>query len=197
MLHRLFLLPLIGSVLLLSAVPARACKQPSDEWLFARASAVFLARVVRTDEAWGVTPLGGEPEVIVEGTLRIIEVFKGQPPKDGKVKAAAAQPCGPVPLWTAMDYVFFLYDDHNFLLPNGGSVPLGKPFDGLFGGKKIVGEASCARGHSKVAPIVTTLADPRMQLDDQHPLAATVGRTVAVTAMSQRLFCARCEEWLC
>jgi hypothetical protein len=116
----LFLLYVIGSELLLSTVPARACKQPSDEFLFERASAVFVARVVRTDEAWGLTPTGSAPEVIVEGTLRIIEVFKGQPPKDGKVKASAAQLCGPVPLWTAMDYVFFLYDDHNFLLPNGG-----------------------------------------------------------------------------
>jgi hypothetical protein len=106
--------------------------------LFQSATAVFVARIVRTDEAWGMTPLSREPEVIVEATLRIIEVFKGEPPKDGKVKAAAAQPCGPVPLWTAMDYVFFLYDYNNFLPPNGGSAPLSEPFDGFFGGREKV-----------------------------------------------------------
>src|SRR5262245_3839823 len=131
----LFLLCFVGSALMLSTLSAQACKQPSDDDLFVKASAVFLARVVRTEEAWGVTLLGDAPETIVEGTLRVIEVFKGQSPKDAKVKAPAALPCGPVPLWTAMDYVFFLYDDHNFLLPNGGSAPLGKPFDGLFGGR--------------------------------------------------------------
>ena len=132
----LFPLYLVGSALLLNTAPARACKQLSDESLFQSATAVFLARVVRTDEAWGVTPLGSEPEVIVEATLGIFEVFKGEPPKDGKVKAAAAQPCGPVPLWTAMDYVFFLYDYNNFLLPNGGSAPLSRPFDGFVGGRE-------------------------------------------------------------
>ena len=86
-----------------------------------------------------MTPLGSEPEVIVEATLRIIEVFKGEPPKDGKVKAAVAQPCGPAPLLTATDYVFSLYNYNNFLLPNRGSaLPLSRPYDGFFGGREKV-----------------------------------------------------------
>src|SRR5206468_12041125 len=79
----------IGLVLLLIAAPAHACSfdRLSPLQLFARASTVFVAHVVRTEEAMGLSPLSDKPEVIVEASFRIVEVLKGQPPKDGKVKS--------------------------------------------------------------------------------------------------------------
>jgi hypothetical protein len=68
---------------------ANACL-PIDGYLaieeqFAKATTVFVARIERTEEAQMVAH--GASETIVEGTFRTIEVLKGQPPKDRKVRS--------------------------------------------------------------------------------------------------------------
>lgn len=58
----------------------------------------------------------------VEATFRTIEIFKGQPPPDGKVRSFVFGPgnCS-VPLLAESDYLFFLYDSNRVLLLPGGS----------------------------------------------------------------------------
>ncbi len=133
---------LLLAMLLVSAVgPAHACSGRylplSDADLFAKASAVFVARIARADEVEMPHPYGGRGAPAVEATFRLIEVLKGRPPADGKVR-------GPLPhlctrsLLVGLDYVIFLdADDDNFILwsqdngtrplpidmPNGGSTP--------------------------------------------------------------------------
>jgi hypothetical protein len=111
----LFLLYLAGANLLANTTPARACSwEWSSEELLAKASAVFVARVVGTHEVAGT----------IEATFRLIEVLKGQPPTDAKVKdlACAAGNCS-VCLVAATDYLSFLYKDNDVHLP-GGSRPI-------------------------------------------------------------------------
>jgi hypothetical protein len=104
---------------------------PSDEELFAMASTVFVGHLVRVEEAgvvserelltfppWAKVDSLPPREVIeafppwpaVEGTLRVVEVFKGQPPADGKIRAPIYMHCvGPL-LLAGLDYVIFLYE---------------------------------------------------------------------------------------
>ena len=73
----------------------------------------------------GLSPLSDKPEVIVEASFRIVEVLKGQPPKDWKVKSRV--PLGgnrSIELSAAIDYLFFLNNDLNFVLPADGSRPI-------------------------------------------------------------------------
>lgn len=120
------LLLLITSAIWANTVPLRACsyERLSDDQLFANATAVFVARVVRTEEARGVSPLTGEPEPIVEATFRLAEILKGQPPPDTKVKSRVwgIGNCA-VPLIAAQDYLIFLRGD-SFVLLEGGSRPI-------------------------------------------------------------------------
>jgi hypothetical protein len=77
---------------------------------FAKATTVFVARIERTEEAQMVAH--GASETIVEGTFRTIEVLKGQPPKDRKVRSLVytGSNCT-IPLrW---HYVFFLRSDND------------------------------------------------------------------------------------
>jgi hypothetical protein len=60
-------------------------KGPTTEQQFARATAVFVARIVRIEE--GQLVLGDRTWPIVEATFRTIEVLKGRPPEDMKVRS--------------------------------------------------------------------------------------------------------------
>src|SRR5262249_55218590 len=131
--RQLFLL--LAILLCTKAETATACSRvdqpPSDEELFAKASAVFVGHVIRVEEAgtvslsellayppW-VTPEWRQPKAIleslpptpaVEATFRVVEVFKGQPPADGKIRAPVGNYCtGPL-LLPGSDHVFFLHD---------------------------------------------------------------------------------------
>ena len=78
------LLYFVGSLLLGNTTSAWACsyERRSDGQLFAKASAVFIAHVVRTEETTGVSPLSDKPEPLVEATFRLVETLKGRPPPD-------------------------------------------------------------------------------------------------------------------
>jgi hypothetical protein len=84
-----FLLLLLFVAMLVNTTSVRACsyERLSVEQLYAKASTVFVAHIVRTEEAAGLSPLSVKPEAIVEATFRLVENLKGQPPPDGKVKS--------------------------------------------------------------------------------------------------------------
>jgi hypothetical protein len=107
-------------VLLLLAKPEAvlACAEvrpPSVEESYPRASTVFVGRVVRVEEA-GVV---GSGELLparpaVEATFEVVEVVKGQPPAEGKIRAPVPVAClGPV-LLVGFDHIFFL-NEGNFV----------------------------------------------------------------------------------
>jgi hypothetical protein len=118
---RLFLL----IAMLVDATLARACsyERLSVEQLYAKASTVFVAHIVRAEEARGVSPLSVEPEPIVEATFRVVEILKGQPPADGKVKSLPWNRGCSVFLFPAFDFLIFLHGDDYVLMP-GGSRPI-------------------------------------------------------------------------
>ena len=103
---------------------AQACSSvdppQSREVLFARASSVFSTHLLRTEEVR--TVIAHRSELVVEAAFRTIEIFKGQPPADGKVRSPVYGPgnCS-VPLLAGSDYLFFLYDGNLILTLPGGT----------------------------------------------------------------------------
>lgn len=121
--------PCFVAVLLLlakmEAVWACSVGRPSPvEELYASASTVFVGRLVRVEEAGEVGT--GElppPKPTVEGAFEVVEVFKGKPPTDGKIRAPAPAACpGPI-LLVAFDYVFFL-SEGNFIRSWDDAMPV-------------------------------------------------------------------------
>ena len=123
-------LSLSAALVVVGASIANACSttepSPTTEELFAKARAVFAARMVRTEEAQIV--LDGKTWPIVEGTFRTIEVLKGEPPQDQKVRSLVYGPGNcTMPLLSGWDYVFFLGpsvfadSDHNLVWWANGS----------------------------------------------------------------------------
>jgi hypothetical protein len=111
--------------LALASINALACSSlappPSDEEQFARASAVFVAHLTKTEEV--TLSFKGFPQAVpgVEGTFRIVEILKGDPPADGKVQDLVFGPgnCS-LALFAGLDYLFFLHGD-KWVLSTGGS----------------------------------------------------------------------------
>lgn len=126
----------LAVVLLARAEAAVACSYapghgpPSDEALFAMATTVFVAHLVRVEEAGVVSVdelLAAPPWVraeplpksrveslpqipALEATFRVVEVFKGKPPADGKIRAPRWYMCFGAMIMAGMDYVFFLHE---------------------------------------------------------------------------------------
>jgi hypothetical protein len=129
---------LIGALLLSMGGAACACSSressASDEERYGKASAVFVAHIVRTDETRASVRGSNEPLAIVEGTFRVVEVLKGRPPEDRKIRDLVYGPgnCS-LGLLAGIDYLVFLYKDSyvlwpgeaesNFVLWPGGSRP--------------------------------------------------------------------------
>lgn len=120
----------------------------SYEDQFAEASAVFVARIVRTEEGKGSDPtrIGIKPETIavVEATFRIVEILKGQPPGDGKVRSLRSEEANcTIPLLAAQDYLFFLSTDGFVWGPSGSGIvnPDGKDRDLLERLRKLARDA--------------------------------------------------------
>src|SRR5262245_28661412 len=99
--RRVRLLPVL--LLLAKIDAATACPLPTEspalERRYAQASAVFVGHLVSVEEA-GVVSTGElvPRRVAVEGTFRVVEVIKGRPPADGKIRAPSLEACGPI-LW--------------------------------------------------------------------------------------------------
>jgi hypothetical protein len=117
----------IGLLISAQALPGVACStlgpEPTDEELFRKATTVFLARVVRTEEKQHAWRASSKPMPIVEGDFQIVEVLKGQPPVDGKVRDFTFGPgnCS-LGLLAGADYIFFIQPgQENFVLWPTGS----------------------------------------------------------------------------
>ena len=123
------LICLLFVLILAKADTAAACSPPTDfpalEKLHAQASAVIVGHLERVEEA-GIVSAGEQPprEVTVEGTFRVVEVLKGQPPANGKIRGPAFEACGPI-LWVGWDYLFFL-DQGNFVPSPFEALPVGR-----------------------------------------------------------------------
>ncbi len=113
------------TALLFSVNCAFACssleKPPTIEKLFAKATTVFVAHVVRTQE----TDLKVEGIPIVEGEFRLLEIIKGTPPQDYKVRdfVYGYGNCS-LGLLAGLDYVFFLQEEWGDLVvfPSGSQM---------------------------------------------------------------------------
>ena len=108
---------LLAMLLLGRPEPASACSEllnPPYEQFAARASSVFVGHIVRT-EVVGTKRRADHlpPAPVVEATVRVVEMLKGEPPADGKVRAFAEVHCN-VRLMAGQDYAIFLYQD-NFI----------------------------------------------------------------------------------
>ncbi|WP_341915000.1 hypothetical protein [Ferrovibrio terrae] len=118
---RLFL---VLALLLSGIQQALACSrapgmpEPTDEDLFREASAVFVARVYKTEEAIDNVGPRNSPVPIVIGTFRPGEIFKGRPPADNTVRDFTPGPgnCG-LMLMAGVDYLFFLQEQTRNYVP--------------------------------------------------------------------------------
>lgn len=112
-------------LLQLYAFPSIACSTrpgytpPATPELFKEAKTVFTAHVYRTEEKSGSKSTDETQFTILEGEFRVIEVLKGTPPADNKIKAALL-PCGGV-LIPSFDYIFFVRDGQEIVSWDYGS----------------------------------------------------------------------------
>jgi len=124
----------LAVLMLAGATVAGACSMPNapstTEEKFARATAVLVARIVRTEEA--AIALGDRTWSVVEGTFRTIEVLKGQAPQDQKIRSLVYGPGNcTIPILAGWNYVLFLgpggpfidADDKNLIWWTNGSFP--------------------------------------------------------------------------
>ena len=100
---------------------ASACSMvnpPSDEELFAKASTVFVGHIFRTEEIEIQIPMPGGPGTRVpamEGTFRLVEILKGEPPADRKVISSLPDMCVQW-LMVGLDYLIFLDEGSNIIV---------------------------------------------------------------------------------
>lgn len=80
----------------------------ANEERFRQASAVFVGHVIRTEMARGRYFDIGD-RLIVEGTYHVVEILKGDPPADHKIKSDIYGPgnCA-IPVIAGRDYLVFL-----------------------------------------------------------------------------------------
>jgi hypothetical protein len=113
----LFAMLLLGRLEAAGACPTPS--RPTDEELFANASTVFLAHIVRTEEIESQVQVPGAAGThatpALEATFRLVEVLKGEPPSDRKVKAPMPTMCAMSP-WVGLDYVIFLNEGDEFIV---------------------------------------------------------------------------------
>ncbi|MGJ4948619.1 hypothetical protein [Bradyrhizobium sp. HKCCYLS20291] len=100
--------------------PAAACSSlngpPSEEQLFAKATSVFVAHVTSVAEIAAPDDVKKVYPQILEASIQTIEVIKGQPPAEAKVKSL---PLGygncTLPLLAGADYIFFFQDQVSYV----------------------------------------------------------------------------------
>jgi hypothetical protein len=113
------------AILLLLPVRAGACSMPepaSEEEKFAQAKEVFLARVVRVEETGKPERIGGSEIKTVQGTYKLLEVFKGEPKDGDKVLDFVFTPgnCS-LGIMPGLFYVFFVRPENRLVLWVNGS----------------------------------------------------------------------------
>ena len=122
---RALALAVLSACLLFTPLGAAACSvqdTASDEEKFARAKEVFLARVVRVEEAAKPERWGNAEIKTVQGTYKLLEVFKGEPSDGGTVLDFVFTPgnCS-LGIMAGLYYVFFIHPDNRLVLWIHGS----------------------------------------------------------------------------
>jgi hypothetical protein len=112
-------------LVLLAAARAEACSirdLATEEEKFARAKEVFLARVVRVEETTKPERIGHSEIKTVQGTYKLLEVFKGEP-KDGDTVLDFVFTPGNCSLgiMAGLYYVFFVQPENRLVLWVNGS----------------------------------------------------------------------------
>lgn len=115
----------VSVCLLLAPLGAAACSVQdvaSDEEKFAKAKEVFLARVVRVEEAAKPERLGSVEIKAVQGTYKLLEVFKGEPKDGDTVTDFVFNPgnCS-LGIMAGLYYVFFIRPENRQVLWVHGS----------------------------------------------------------------------------
>jgi hypothetical protein len=101
-------------------------REPTEEELFSQARSVFVAHLTSVKEVAAPESVKEYYQNIIEGNVTIIEIIKGTPPLDGKVRS---MPYGygncTIPFLVGADYLFFLSSDDeyiSFLAGSGGPI---------------------------------------------------------------------------
>ena len=115
----------LSACLLFAPLRAAACsveERISDEEKFARAKEVFLARVIRVEEAATPARWGSVEFKAVQGTYKLLEVFKGEPKDGDTVLDFVFNPgnCS-LGIMAGLYYVFFIRPENRLVLWVGGS----------------------------------------------------------------------------
>jgi hypothetical protein len=114
----------VVSILLLTNCGASACswdRTVSHEQLFARATSVFIGHIVRTEEIDNSND--GQREMTIEGAVRVVEMLKGSPPADGKIRSRVYGPGNcTIPIMAGTDYLLFIHEDDLISYPFGSRV---------------------------------------------------------------------------
>lgn len=115
----------LSACLLIAPLRAAACsvqEVTTDEEKFAKAKEVFLARVVRVEEAAEPARWGNVEFKAVQGTYKLLEVFKGEPRDGDTVLDFVFNPgnCS-LGIMAGLHYVFFIRPENRLVLWVGGS----------------------------------------------------------------------------
>ena len=118
-------LTLFAIMLAISASRAEACslpELPSEDAKFAQAKEVFLARIVRVEESAKPERIGGTEIKTVQGTYKLLEVFKGEPKDNDTVVDFVFTPgnCS-LGIMAGLYYVFFVRPENRLVLWINGS----------------------------------------------------------------------------
>jgi hypothetical protein len=113
------------------AIACSMAKPPSTAELFSEASTVFVGHIVRAEEiqVQFAAPDGDSAREVpaVEGTFRLVEVFKGEPPADRKIVSGIHAMCVQT-LMVGLDYLVYLNPGSNVIVwvpgPDQGTLPL-------------------------------------------------------------------------
>ena len=122
---RVSVIAVLSACLLFAPPRVLACsiqEVTTDEEKFARAKEVFLARVVRVEEAVKPERWGNVEFKAVQGTYKLLEVFKGEPKDGDTVLDFVFNPgnCS-LGIMAGLHYVFFIRPENRLVLWVGGS----------------------------------------------------------------------------
>jgi hypothetical protein len=122
----------VVSILLLTICEANACswdRTVSRDQLFAQATSVFIGHIVQTKEV--EDSIDGQRQMIVEGVVGVVEMLKGPPPADGKIRSRIYGPGNcTIPILAGTDYLLFIHQDNLISYPGGSRAlpPLRRTF---------------------------------------------------------------------
>ena len=116
---------LLATVILAKLDAASACSMrnpANNEDLFAEASTVFVGHIYRAEEIEIQIPVPGGADTrlapAIEGTFRLVEILKGEPPADRKVISFIPMMCVQW-LEVGFDYLIFLNEGSNMIVSPG------------------------------------------------------------------------------